>query len=72
MTVTDISTQLRDGAMAAMAETGVTDDELARDLGTYPVAINVMRQQRDWPIDRSLRVLEALGRGVEVRVVDAR
>lgn len=64
----EVSSTLRSEAVRALRESGRTALEVAISLGVFQTAVERMLTEPDWPIERSLRLLEVLGHGVEMRV----
>ncbi len=66
--VTEISDSLRSAAVVAYQKGSHNDRDLAESLGVFPTAVKRMISEPEWPIERSIRFLEALGRDVEMQV----
>jgi hypothetical protein len=56
----ELATQLRLTAEDEIMRRGITDDELAQELGMLPVGVQVLRRRSTWPLAVAIRVAAAL------------
>lgn len=56
----ELATQLRRTAEDEIMRRGITDDQLAQELGMLPVGVQVLRRRGTWPLAVAIRVAAAL------------
>ncbi len=66
----DIASRLRTKAITVYEQHTVDEATLAAKLEVFPSAIRRMLWQETWPVERSIRFLDALGIDVEISLIE--
>jgi hypothetical protein len=64
----DVLHQLRQAIAAEVSERDLTSEQFADLLNILPSGARVLLSQREWPVEVGLRVADALGIRLEVRI----
>jgi hypothetical protein len=67
----ELASQLRSAAEAEIQRRGISDDELANELGMLPVGVQVLRRRTVWPLNVAIRVAAAVSLEINLQTKEA-
>ena len=68
MTAAQARSKLQQSVRAALAGRQLTLENLAERLNLLPVGAEVLLAQKDWPLETSFMIAEAIGLEIEIEV----